>query len=299
MVSPGRGRLGAPQVSQACYADRVRWLVVALVIAAVFVEGRCREEPRARWGVATFNIEHFPKDQRQVDGAFAEMAKLRAGIIAVQEITDTELFAVTARRRIGKDWSFVPEHAPDGTFDHQIGVLFDSRSYAFVRKRLHDGTRLGDRHKPTLDVELRERDTHEVLHVLVIHFKSGGEHHSTRHRQYAALGKTVEEVRRSGHRVIVLGDFNATGNEDRADLARLATATRMTWATEHLPCSAFWDRIDSCPTSRLDHVLTSMSPLETHAAGGCAEVGCDTHDRCPLYEEYVSDHCPVVVTFDR
>ena len=86
---------------------------------------------------------------------------------------------------------------------------------------------------------------------------------------------------------------------EREQTARLATAARMTWATEHLPCSAFWDRIDSCPTSRLDHMLTTLSPSETRAAGGCAEVGCATQDRCPLYEEHVSDHCPVVVTFAR
>lgn len=278
----------------------MRWLVFAIgVIAALGMARHCREERSVHWRAATFNIEHFPKDQRQVDGAFAEMATLGAGIIAVQEITDTELFAVTARRRLGRDWTFISEHAPDGTFDHQIGVLFDGSAYAFVRKRIHDGTRLGDRHKPALDVELRDRETGHRLHVLVIHFKSGGEHHPTRHRQYAALRTTVDKVRRSGHPVIVLGDFNATGNEDRADLMQLAAATRMTWATEHLPCSAFWDRIDSCPTSRLDHVLTTLSPIETRAAGGCAEVGCDTAERCPLYEEHISDHCPVVVTFAR
>lgn len=278
----------------------MRRLVIAILVAiAVVAVWRCREEPRVRWRAATFNIEHFPKDQRQVDGAFTEMATLAAGIIAVQEITDTELFAETARRRLGSDWMFIAEHPPDGTFDHQIGVLFDRGAYTFMRKQLHDGTRLGGRHKPTLDVELRDRATGEPVHVLVIHFKSGGEHQAIRGRQFAALRQIVADVQRAGDPVIVLGDFNATGNEDRADLAQLAAATRMTWATEDLPCSAFWDRIDSCPTSRLDHVLTTLSPIETRAAGGCAEVGCDPHDRCPLYEEHVSDHCPVVVTFER
>jgi len=278
----------------------MRRLVIAILVAIALVAvWRCREEPGPVRRAATFNIEHFPKDQRQVDGAFAEMAMLDAGIIAVQEITDTELFAVTARHRLGNDWVFIAEHPPDGTFDHQIGVLFDRGAYTFVRKQLHDGTRLGGRHKPTLDVELRDRATDAVVRVLVIHFKSGSEHQATRRRQYAALRQIVAEILRSGHQVIVLGDFNATGNEDRADLMQLAAATRMTWATEHLPCSAFWDRIDSCPTSRLDHVLTTLSPIETRAAGGCAEVGCDTLDRCPLYEEHVSDHCPVVVTFDE
>ncbi len=274
-------------------------MIAVLVAGALIAVARCRDEPSERWRAATFNIEHFPKDQRQIDGAFAEIATLDAGIVAVQEITDTELFAATARSRLGNHWVFIPEHAPDGTFDHQIGVLFDRRVYAFKRKRVHDGTRLGGRHKPTLDVELRHRATDEALHVLVIHFKSGGEHHVTRHRQYAALRQIVAEVSRSGTQVIVLGDFNATGNEDRADLAQLAEATRTTWATENLACSAFWDRLDTCPTSRLDHILTTLAPIEIRAAGGCAEVGCDTHDRCPLYEEYVSDHCPVIVTFER
>jgi len=286
-------------VSQARYADRVRTVVIGILGVAALVAVRpCREEP-VRWRAATFNIEHFPKDQRQVDGAFAEMATLDAGIIAVQEITDTELFAVTARRRLGADWQFVPEHPPDGQFDHQLGVLFDRRAYTFVGRRLHDGTRLLGRHKPTLDVELRDRATGEALHVLVIHFKSGGESHPIRRRQYAALGAIVAEVRRAGAPVIVLGDFNATGEADRADLAQLASTTGTTWATESLACSAFWDRLDTCPTSRLDHVLTTVPPVDTRAAGACATVGCDTQDRCPLYEEHVSDHCPVVVTFER
>ena len=274
--------------------------MIALVVVGTVVAARsCREQPPAAWRAATFNIEHFPKDQRQVDAAFDYMSALGADIIAVQEITDTELFREAARRSLGKTWVFIDEHPPDGTFDHQIGVLYDANVYAFIRKRLHAGTRLGTRQKATLDVELHNRKTHEMLHVLVVHFKSGGDGHAIRHQQYAALHDIVLDVRRSGAQVIVLGDFNATGNEDRADLAQLAAATHLTWATENLPCSAFWDRIDSCPTSRLDHVLTTLTPKETHAAGGCAEVGCDTHDRCPLYEEYVSDHCPVVVTFDR
>ena len=278
----------------------MRWLLFTiLVVVAVIAGRRCREEPPGRWRAATFNIEHFPKDQRQVDGAFAEMATLGAGIIAVQEITDPELFAVTARSRLGASWQFVSEHPPDGTFDHQIGVLFDRDAYTFVRRRIHDGTRLDGRHKATLDVELRDRTSGDALRVLVIHFKSGGENHPVRRRQFAALATIVTDVQRSGARVIVLGDFNSTAEADRRDLAHLAAATNTTWATEDLACSAFWDRIDTCPTSRLDHVLSTQRPIDTRAAGACAEVGCATHDRCPLYEEYVSDHCPVVVTFER
>jgi endonuclease/exonuclease/phosphatase family metal-dependent hydrolase len=96
--------------------------------------------------------------------------------------------------------------------------------------------------------------------------------------------------------VVVLGDFNATTGGDRADLAALARAAGLVWATEPLACSAFWDRDDGCPSSRLDHVLTWAAPASVAAAGACATDGCAWHDRCPLYADEVSDHCPVVVS---
>jgi endonuclease/exonuclease/phosphatase family metal-dependent hydrolase len=92
-----------------------------------------------------------------------------------------------------------------------------------------------------------------------------------------------------------MGDFNATEPADREDLARLARATGLVWATEGLACSAFWSRDDGCPRSRLDHVLTSTAPRSVTAAGACATEGCDRQDRCPRYVHDVSDHCPVVV----
>jgi endonuclease/exonuclease/phosphatase family metal-dependent hydrolase len=133
--------------------------------------------------------------------------------------------------------------------------------------------------------------------VLVVHLKAGGDGHDIRARQYVALAKIVSEVKRSGERVVLLGDFNATGDDDRDDLALLARDTGMTWATRELACSAFWSRDDGCPTSRLDHVLTWAPPSKVEAAGACATDGCEWQHRCPLYAEQVSDHCPVVVTF--
>ncbi len=249
---------------------------------------------------ATFNIENFPKDAGQVDGAFAEIAALGASFIGVQEIGDPDLFSREAARRLGARWQFahvdsrpIGERRPG----HHIGVLYDASRWTFVAMHVHDETRLErGRHKPVLDVRLRSGET--TISVLVVHLKSGGEGHDIRARQLVALARVVKDVQRRGDRTVLLGDFNATGPADRADLARLATQTGLTWASEPLACTAFWDRDDGCPRSQLDHVLTWARPRSIRAAGACATHGCDWEASCPLYAEHVSDHCPVVVTAD-
>lgn len=278
----------------------MRWQILAMLAVAAIIHqcGSCSSPEPQRWRLATFNIEDFPKHARQVEAAFAEMASFDAGIIAVQEITDTALFATTARARLGEAWKFVATAAPRDR-DHHLGVLFDGRAYSHVSTRIHDGTRLAGRHKPTLDVELRPKDADETIRVLVVHFKSGGENHPVRRRQYTALAAIVREVKAVNPRVILVGDFNATGEADRRDLAKLAELTSTTWASEDLACSAFWSRADGCARSRLDHAITTLAPSDVTAAGACATEGCDWQERCPIYFEEVSDHCPVVLTFAR
>ena len=274
----------------------MRWALVIGIAAVVSVRA-CRHDA-APLRFATFNIEDFPKNARQVAGAFDEIRRLDASFVGVQEIGDPELFAAQARERLGDAWQFVHINvAPLPHPAHHLGVVFDSRVWTFVSMAAHDQTRLeGGRHKPTLEVRLRDR-AGDAVRVLVVHLKAGGDGRDIRARQYEALARIVSGVKRSGERVVLLGDFNATGDADRADLEVLARDTGMTWATRDLACSAFWSRDDGCPTARLDHVLTWAPPSKVEAAGACATDGCEWRDRCPLYTEQVSDHCPVVVTF--
>jgi len=253
---------------------------------------------------ATFNIENFPKDARQITGAFDEIARLDAGFVAVQEISDPRLFLATARERLGPAWDFAHvDTRPQGDdaapyASHHIGVLYDRDRYRLVSTASHDDTRVG-RQKPTFEVLLRPRDEAPDLRVFVVHLKSGGDHRELRARQLRALAALLRRSRgeHPRDRTVVLGDFNATDDGDRSDIAAAARAAGMTWATEELACSAFWDRDDGCPSSRLDHVLTWAPPTAVAATGACATDGCAWHDRCPLYADHVSDHCPVVVTF--
>ena len=279
----------------------MRWVLVVAVVALVVVRLACSSSttPAPAMRFATFNIEMFPKDTRQIEGAFAEIAALDASFIAVQEIGEPELFLREARNRLGARWEFVSlDTRPIGETrrGHYIGVLFDSRRWRLLSTRAHDQTRLGGgRHKPTLEVRLRRGDV--IVRVLVIHLKSNTEGREIRHQQLDALAQIIRSVQRPGERIVVLGDFNATDEGDRDDIARVAAATGLVWATEPLACSAFWNRYDGCPRSRLDHVLTWTSPTSVHAAGACATEGCEWQASCPVYAQHVSDHCPVVVNF--
>lgn len=240
--------------------------------------------------VATFNIEDFPQHEAQVAGAFAELGKLDASIVAVQEIMEPARFERELHARLGADWAFV--HTSDGS--HELGVMFDRDTWRLVSMRIDDDTRLGGNHKPVLEVRLRHAD--EIVRVMVVHLKSGTPGRDVRARQHAALAPLVRAAAASGDRVIVMGDFNATEPADREDLARLARTAHLAWATESLACTAFWRREDGCWRSRLDHVLVTGAPSSVAVAGACATEGCDRQDRCPLYVRDVSDHCPVVVT---
>jgi endonuclease/exonuclease/phosphatase family metal-dependent hydrolase len=273
-----------------------RWAIVPLLLLGFAVRGACRDDaPAVR--VATFNIEDFPKDRRQIEGAFAELGKLDVDVVAVQEIVDPALFAAEAANRLGGAWQFVAEStAPNTTHPtHHLGVLFDRRTWTLVNTMVHDETRLGSTHKPTLEVRLRPTGGGEIIRFLVVHLKAGGENADIRAQQHLALAKIVSY---RSERTIMLGDFNATGDVDRTGIAALARRTSLVWASQDLECSAFWSRDDGCFRSRLDHVLTWQAAARVEVGGGCATHGCEWEASCPTYAKDVSDHCPVIVVVE-
>ncbi len=259
-------------------------VVIVLLVVLALLARACTSEVR----VATFNIENFPRDERQVAGAFDAIEALDAPVVAVQEITDPPRFERAARERLGDDWRFVS----DGSDNVQhVGVLYDGARFELAWARAHDETRLGARGKPALEVRLRGESG--ALRVFVVHLKAGGEFANVRREQLRQLAPIVERAVESWDRVIVLGDFNATGEEDRHNLARFAEVTGLVWASEGLACTSYWNRRDGCRGVALDHVFTREAPDAVEARGPCEEIGCAPGDRCPAFHREVSDHCPV------
>jgi endonuclease/exonuclease/phosphatase family metal-dependent hydrolase len=275
-------------------------MVVGGVVAVRHCGGDKRPPLAGR--VATFNIEHFPKDQRQIDGAFDELIATGASVIAVQEITDPVVFMATVHERFNEYWGFVHDDPHDGLVgaQHYLGVLYDKSAWEMTGQYTHDDTRFGGYDLPILEVRFWEvdgNDTGRAMTVFVVHFRPGTDGRAVRHKQFAALAKVIARERITDDTITVMGDFNATEPGDRDDLAALARGADLRWASEPLACTAFWDRDDGCPRSRLDQVLISARPREVSVGGACATEGCERQDSCPAYVDEVSDHCPVVVDF--
>lgn len=244
--------------------------------------------------VATFNIENFPRSERQVEGAFRAIGELDAPIIGVQEITDPPAFARYAQARLGESWRFVTHR--NGPVQH-LGVLYDSARYTLSYTRTHTETQIEGRHKPCLEVRLRPEGGGRAIRVFVLHLKAGGDFAAVRREQLRRLEPVLAEAVESWDDLVVLGDFNATGDADREHLAALSRRLGLHWASEPLACTAYWNRRDGCRGSALDHMLTREVSVDIAARGPCERIGCEPGDRCPVFHREVSDHCPVTASW--
>lgn len=261
-------------------------VLAALALACLAWRGRDGEP----LSVATFNIENFPRDERQVAGAFAAIDALEVPIVAVQEITDPAAFGQEARARLGPAWRFV---ANRGGPEQRVGVLYDGARLSLAWARTHGEPQLDGRGKPALEVRLRRRGGGRAVRVIVLHLKAGGEHAAIRREQLRRLEPVLADAIESWDDLVILGDFNATGDEDRRTIDALADRLGLAWASEPLACTAYWNRRDGCRGSALDHVLSREAPDEILARGPCETIGCDPGERCPAFHREVSDHCPV------
>src|SRR5690606_22890712 len=110
--------------------------------------------------------------------------------------------------------------------------------------RTHRETQLGGQGKPALEVRLRRAGSGAALRVFVVHLKAGGDSAHVRREQLRQLTPILRAAADSWDDVMLVGDFNATGHEDRATLRELALRTHLVWASEDLECTSYWNRSD-------------------------------------------------------
>lgn len=272
---------------------RRRELVVVATIGLVLgaILGLARREPKPL-RIVTYNIENFPKSELQVEHAFRTIGGLDAPIVGVQEILDRRAFERAARTELGRNWKVLVSEG-----SRAVGLLYDSDRVRVRSSREHA---IGKR--KVLEVRLQQNRGRD-LRVFVVHLKSGGaEHVETRRQQLEALTRIVRPaVAKSKDEVVVLGDFNATQDQDRRNLQRFAERTGLRWTSEPLQCTAYWSRrrdegreLGDCPGVALDHVFTRSQAKSIAAKGLCEDLGCDGGLLCPVTRFLVSDHCPVL-----
>lgn len=263
-------------------------LLLGLGLGVLLASGRCDRQPLR---IVTYNIEDFPKSEAQVESAFRTIAGLDAPVIAVQEILDAGALERATKAELGSDWEVAV-----GSDSRAVGLIYDGDRLTLGGAREHG---IGGR--KVLEVRLEPRRGPD-LRVFVVHLKAGGgpEDIARRRAQLELLAPIVEHaVSKSRDSIVVLGDFNATSDDDRQQLRRFAARTKLRWASEPLDCTAYWNRRDGdtlqdCPGSALDHVFTREPPRSIAAKGLCEDLGCDGGLLCPAGRFLVSDHCPVL-----
>jgi endonuclease/exonuclease/phosphatase family metal-dependent hydrolase len=207
---------------------------------------------------------------------------------------DARAFERAAATELGPGWKTVVSEG-----SRAVGLLFDSDRVTLLETREHGL----ERGRKVLEARLRPRRGPK-LRVFAVHLKAGGtaKDIELRRVQLDALARVVEPVvRTTRDEIVVLGDFNSTSGDDRRQLRRFAERTGLSWASEGLECTAYWDRrqddrrtLRDCPGSALDHVFTRRAPASIAAKGQCEDIGCDGGLLCPVSRFVVSDHCPVL-----
>lgn len=278
-------------------ALRRAWLGGALALLAVGVFFLFRTAGCGRTSaalVATFNIENYPKSAMQEQGAFQAIRALGSKAIALQEITDPVGFCQAAQRQLGRSWDCAFTDRPR----QRVGLVYDRSAFELLSTVTHPQTELYDGAKPVLETRLRPLAGGVALRMFILHFRAGGERDrvAMRARQLDALSPVVARAMRSGERVMVLGDFNATSPADVERIALFARSVKLRFASKRVPCTAYWSRSDGCLGVSLDQVLTSFA-ADVREEGPCRTEGCEIRPACPVFREVVSDHCPVTVSF--
>ena len=262
-----------------------------LLFACALVLTGC--DSRGELQVATFNVANYPRHDLQRKKVPQALETLDVPIIAVQEVLDPKKFERDVQAELGNHWVLAASQYSRSP--QKLAVLYDSTRATLMSTTDHLEPILHPRARPAFEARFEVDD--DYVRVIVLHLKAGGKFYPIRAAQWWELLPVIENAVESGDHVAILGDFNATGFPDRATLFALSLWTGTYWVSRNVECSHYWSRDDECVTTPLDHALTT-SPGSARAHGACASVGCDNSDRCPVWVDEVSDHCPVVFDLD-
>jgi endonuclease/exonuclease/phosphatase family metal-dependent hydrolase len=273
-----------------------RWLWIILLIASIggALFFMCQAPPSLT--VGTFNIQNYPKSERQPANALELVDSLGLDALGVQEITRPHHFEKAVHLHLGPQWTVL---FADQDVRHRVGLIFDDEVFELIETRTHRQTAVTRGSRATFEVRLRTTNplAKRTMRIFVVHLKAGGDGTEIRRDQLRRLRPIVKDAVASGDEVVLLGDFNTTGASDRREVQALADAAELHWTSEDLLCTSYWNRPYDCPTTPLDHILATSQAQSVDAAGACETVGCDAEGTCPVYVKRVSDHCPVSAVF--
>jgi len=289
---------------------RSRWIHLALVTAGIVahrllthpIACGSRPDPARTLVVMSWNLENFPGDH-DVTAMAGRIAAIDPHVVAVQEVLDPAAFASLAPDRRAT------LSVRGGARDQKLGLLVDGDTeVADVVE--HATLEHGGRVRPALSSHVSVGAVD--FHLVVVHLKATPEGLSIRRLQWAALADLLARITLHPDRdVIVVGDFNTTGNgefsatDERDALAAVLQPLGVRPVPIDGGCSAYWDgrRRDAwLEPALLDLVFVrgfEGADLRARTIGACAAHACaplrstQTHPDPDIAG--TSDHCPLVL----
>jgi endonuclease/exonuclease/phosphatase family metal-dependent hydrolase len=251
--------------------------------------------------VATWNLEWFPKSDRTVALVADLVTSLELDLVVFEEIASVEAWDELAARLPGYA-AVLSTHRYTPTSYQKLGILYRRDLITAGAAELlfvEDGWAFP---RPPLAIHASADGL--TFDVIGVHLKAGTDQ-ADRDRRGEALRDLDAHLRAQidgggEDEVILLGDFNATLDPLRDDLAEVwppitGAPDRYVVRTTGLAAA---DEASFLPAGiLLDHVVTT--------AGLGAEVGAASavipplDQELPRYEPDVSDHLPVVLSFPR
>lgn len=288
-----------------------RWLTIPALVVAVATHHLLRDgcggpgDDAATGTVVSWNLRNFTAADHDVEAMAATLAAVDAPIIAVEEVLDgDDLAAMLPTRRV-----LLSQHG--GARDQRLGVAIDERVELLEGPVEHRELELGGRVRPAVEFLLREGGVR--LRLLVVHLKATPRGLPQRRLQWAALAQLIARAQAVGGHdaLVVIGDFNVTGDDDlaaddeRAALAQVLARVGLRAVVPDAGCSAYWD-------GRRRDAWLEPSLLDLAFVGGAVAAAprldplgaCARHDCAPLrstdaYPDRdlagTSDHCPMLL----
>jgi len=284
-----------------------------------------RSDDPNRLRIATWNVEWFPTGT-DVSWFACTIAWMNVDVVALQEIKATD-FAIQKLNDVAEtlgqihgSWSL--DLSECGAPGHQhVGFLWNSDKVTlsdFVDAGEFNGRWKSGQSDACVGRLRPGRVTRitfgqSTFHLVSVHLKAMSQRRSMNIRLvvYKRLNmdlvkKLVAPLKSSDAEMLVMGDFNTVGNGDvnpkqEARIMRKMVEKRgFTALSASYLCTSYYHGRGST----LDHVVVTNSMLHRNlvaeVTGYCSMLHCEDMSRHTVIaaNEDLSDHCPVVVSFD-
>ena len=246
--------------------------------------------------VVTLNIKEFPKEPNTILHTAELLMHLNADVVAVQEISSKAALEELAAQM--EDWGSVFTPSPTSynmslgylvklteveVMDEKTGVWFEDNEYYFPRS--------------PFVIKVRHRDSGVETLLVNLHLKAMSDDKSVGRRRVASnmLQEYLDEHYPNDY-AIILGDFNDQIDEKKAVddvFSNFTDNENYKFADMHIAKGEEDGYSYPGWSSHIDHILMSDEWFEDYDTSMTIRP-----DECfENYEEYISDHRPVVAVF--